>query len=124
VPRSRRFTPSASVRRRRVWARSSSPVTVSTTASALDLLALFEFASGGRLSLGSTIGAVNLNLIVTRTAGTALNAHFAWGLVVAPRTADPADLDPIDFGAAAGAHMDWMFWTAQAVSNSVSSEQY
>jgi len=124
VPRSRRFTPSASVRRRRVWARSSSPLTVTTTASVVDILSLFEAAAGGRLSLGSTIGAVNLNLIATRTSGTAVNANFHWGLVVAPRTADPADLDPLDISAAAGAHQDWMFWTAQAVSNSVSSEQY
>jgi len=112
------------VRRRRVWARSSSPVLVTTTASAVDLLALFEAAAGGRLSLGSTVGAVNLNLIATRTSGTAVNANFHWGVLVAPRTTDPADIDPLDISAAAGAHQDWMFWTAQAVANTVSSEQY
>jgi len=122
--RTRRFAGTASARRRRVWARHQATASVTTTASVVDLLALFEAAAGGRLSLGSTIGAVNLNLITVRTSGANVLPAFQWGLIVAGRTIDPADLDPLDISAAAGAHQDWMFWTSQAVASTVSSEQY
>ena len=122
--RTRRFVSASGARRRRVWARSNSPLSVSTTASAVDLLNLFESAAGGRVSVGSTIGACNLNLLATRTSGTAVNPAFTFGLVVAARTVDPDDINPLDITAAGGAHQDWMFWAAQGVANTLSSEQY
>jgi len=112
--RGRRFAGSASARRRRVWARHSSQFAVvdpTPLASVVDLLDLFAAAALGRASVGTTIGAVKLQLGVVRNTGTAPNPGVLWGLQVGPRTMDPADLDPGDFTGAAGAHADWMMWT-------------
>jgi len=123
----RRFTGTASARRRRAWARTDSVVTGLTIASPtpVDLLAVFRAIAGGS-QLGSTVGAVNLHIRTRRTAGAGLLPYFNWGLIVAPQTMDPADLDPRDFTGAAGAHADWMWWDAQTVApgNTITSERY
>jgi len=111
--RSRRFAGSASARRRRVWARTSFQLATVDPAPATDvtdMLDHFVTASLGRVEVGCTVGAVKLDLAVSRVSGTAPNPGVIWGLIVGPRTLDPDDLNPADFTTAAGAHSDWMMW--------------
>jgi len=111
--RSRRFVAAGSARRRRVWARTSFQLTGVDPApltDVTDMLDHFVTASLGRVQVGSTIGAVKLQLGVVRATGTAPNPGVIWGLKVASRTVDPDDLNPADFTSAAGAHSDWMMW--------------
>jgi len=109
--RTRRFVGSAPARRRRVWARQNSTVIGITVApAAIDLLASFRAATGGPTAVGSTVGAVILQLQLERTAGTLTNPGIMFGLIVSGFTAEAVDIDPNDFTAAAGAHQDWMWW--------------
>jgi len=87
---------------------------VSPDVSAIDLLDTYSTALGARPSQGTTVGAVNLQLFLERSAGSAALPRAHFGLIVGSRTLDSADLDPQDV-AAGGEQGDWMFWAMQAV---------
>lgn len=100
-----RRRPNVTARRKRVWVRQATPVTLTgTTPLQIDMLGSLSLI-GREPPVGATIGGVRFGMSFNRTVGLGANDRITVGMLVGNVLNDADDQNP-----AVSLDLDWMFY--------------